>query len=175
MNMLTVLLVPEGDAVNLEADDMMKVWIDVIIGVVQIAILVAALVMTRRHFRKSRAAHFIERFNSADHVTLRTAVDKWLGEHKENSERLEALKADLTLATQVTAFANLFHELGAAYEEHSIDRKYTCRVFDYLVSHYWKQLEFWVQDGKEADSPPRLSRFRLLAERIEGDARRFEK
>jgi hypothetical protein len=36
----------------------------------QVVILVIALLMTRDHFRRSRAAHFIERFNGADAVSL---------------------------------------------------------------------------------------------------------
>jgi hypothetical protein len=81
---------------------------------------------------------------------------------------INALKADPELAVKVKAFANLFHELGSAYAERSVDRPYTAEVFDFLAPYYWTQLEFWIDDyRRQKKSPTLYERFWHLANAME--------
>ena len=92
----------------------MNTWIEHLLGLTEIALLLAAVVLTITQFTRSRASSYIERFNASDAIESRVVVDLWLKEHQSTKARLLALEQDPALRTHVRRFANLFQELGAA-------------------------------------------------------------
>lgn len=159
---------------------------------VELVLLLAALALTAYHFRHQRAAGFIERFNSPEVIAMRGRIDDWLAGY-ETSELREAvqeagddlppddrlrlahfearllleLQRDRELDKTVKAFANLFQEVGEAYENRTASPSYTRRMFDFLAPHYWELLRFWVEDYRLQGSPTLYARFGQLAEIIE--------
>lgn len=137
-------------------------WIAAVVGLLELGLLLGALYLTAYQFRRTRASAYIERFNSRDMLESRVAVDRWLREHQTTSARLEALENDPHLLTQVRQFANLFQELGAAYQFRVVHRKTVGILFDALVVMYWEQLRFWVYDYRARLSPTLYARFEHL-------------
>jgi len=131
------------------------------VSVIETTVLHGALWLTRDHFRKLRAAHFIERFNESNSVDRRAEVDSWLASG-DNDARLRALHDDPKLAAIVKSFANYFQELGQSFSQGHLDTKYAVKSFDYLVPHYWSCLEFWIQERRRED-PNLYSEFERLA------------
>lgn len=143
---------------------------------VSVILLLSGLVVTTMHFRHTRAAAYIERFNDKSKFGYRRSVDRWLHVYEEeldsSSEQAPSMsppgrqssrardfaltvmrqrllldvKYNPELQADVKAFANLFQELGQAYLSNMADRRYTERTFDFIVPHYWKLLSFWIDD-----------------------------
>jgi hypothetical protein len=118
--------------------------------------------LTIAQFTRSRASSYIERFNSNDALESRVAVDSWLREYATATARLEALHRDPKLLTHLRRFANLFQELGAAYQFGVAHRKTVRLLFDALVVMYWEELQFWVQDYRAHADPTLYARFEYL-------------
>lgn len=133
-----------------------------VLGLLEIVTLVLAVWVTIWQFTRTRASSYIERFNSKDMLECRTEVDKWLREHATNSARLEALEKDGDLSVQLKQFANLFQELGAAYEFRVADRRTVEVLFDTLVIMYWERLRFWVYHYRASQDPSLYARFEGL-------------
>jgi cation transport regulator ChaC len=127
-----------------------------------VLLLLAAVYLTVSQFRRSRASSYIERFNSSDALASRVAVDRWLREHDTPRARLEAVDRDAELYTHVRRFANLFQELGAAYQFRVAHRKTVRVLFDALVIMYWKALRFWIYDYRAHADPTLYARFEYL-------------
>jgi len=147
-------------------------WIEPVFGLTEIVLLLAAVYLTISQFTRSRASSYIERFNSSDAIESRIAVDKWLGDHSTSRERLEALANDPSLRTHLRRFANLFQELGAAYEFGVAHRKTVRVLFDALVVMYWESLRFWVEDYRAQADPTLYSRFESLYNEIKARERK---
>lgn len=124
--------------------------------------LLAAVYLTIAQFTRSRASSYIERFNSQDALESRVAVDRWLQDNSTAKARLEALDRDPKLRTHLRRFANLFQELGAAYQFGVAHRKTVRVLFDALVVMYWEQLRFWVRDYRAQSDPTLYARFEYL-------------
>lgn len=144
----------------------MSPWLQITLGLVEIGLLVAAVLVTIDQFRKSRASSYIERFNGKDILESRIAVDDWLQKYATSTERLEALAADRQLLTQLRQFANLFQELGAAYEFGVADRHTVRLLFDSLVVMYWEKLRFFVYEYRAQTDPGLYSRFEHLYDEV---------
>jgi cation transport regulator ChaC len=138
------------------------VWIVPLLGATEIVLLVAVVYLTIVQFTRTRASSYIERFNSIDAFESRVAVDRWLQEHLTTRARLEALEADPSLRTHVRRFANLFQELGAAYQFGVADRRTVRVLFDALVIAYWERLSFWIYDYRAQTDPSLYARFEYL-------------
>ena len=155
-----------------------EVWLGPVLGLVEIGLLFAAVYLTIAQFTRSRASSYIERFNSAEALDSRVAVDRWLQEHQTSKARLEALEADPRLRTHLRQFANLFQELGAAYQFRVAHRKTVRVLFDALVVMYWEALLFWIEDYRAQADPTLYARFEYLyeelREREKVDARRVD-
>ena len=168
------------------------------LGLVELLLVLAAFALTAFHFRHQRAASFIERFNSPEVISMRGRVDDWLAGYEESALRQSAdksgdndlddetlqlahmearllleLQRDRILDKTVKAFANLFQEVGEAYENRTVSPSYTRRMFDFLAPHYWRLLQFWVDDYRIQGSPTLYSRFGQLAETIEEDPKKL--
>lgn len=135
-------------------------------------LLLAAVYLTISQFTRSRASSYIERFNSSDAIESRIAVDKWLGDHSTSKARLEALANDPGLRTHLRRFANLFQELGAAYEFGVAHRKTVRVLFDALVVMYWESLRFWVEDYRAQADASLYARFESLYNEIKARERK---
>jgi hypothetical protein len=144
----------------------LNLWIDPILGLAEVALLLVAVYLTIAQFTRSRASSYIERFNSSDAMESRVAVDRWLKEHGTTKARLEALDEDPALRTHLRRFANLFQELGAAYQFGVAHRKTVRVLFDALVVMYWEQLRFWVHDYRAQADPTLYARFEYLYREI---------
>ena len=138
----------------------------------EIVLLLAAVYLTISQFTRSRASSYIERFNSSDAIESRIAVDKWLGDYTTSKERLEALANDPALRTHLRRFANLFQELGAAYEFGVAHRKTVRVLFDALVVMYWESLRFWVEDYRAQADATLYARFESLYNEIKARERK---
>jgi cation transport regulator ChaC len=141
-------------------------WIEPILGLAEIGLLLVAVYLTIAQFTRSRASSYIERFNSSDTMESRVAVDRWLKGHATTKARLEALDEDAALRTHLRRFANLFQELGAAYQFGVAHRKTVRVLFDALVVMYWEQLRFWVHDYRAQADPTLYARFEYLYREI---------
>ncbi len=140
----------------------MDSWINMLFGLVQVALLLAGIYLTVSQFRRVRASSYIERFNSRDMQESRADVDRWLRDHPDPLSRLQALEADPALAASVKRFANLFQELGAAYQFRVAHRATVRTVFDSLVVMYWERLRFWVAHYRATTNPTLYARFEFL-------------
>jgi cation transport regulator ChaC len=149
-------------------------WIQAIASLLEFALLLGAVYLTIYQFRRTRASAYIERFNSRDVLESRVAVDGWLRQHDTASARLEALERDPHLLTQVRQFANLFQELGAAYQFRVAHRRTVCVLFDALVVMYWEALRFWVYDYRARLSPTLYARFEYLYRELQPKLRSSE-
>ncbi|MFV1988378.1 MAG: hypothetical protein ACC682_13945 [Gemmatimonadota bacterium] len=141
-------------------------------GLIQVVLLLAAVYLTIAQFTRSRASSYIERFNSSDAFESRVAVDRWLGEYATPRARLEALDQDPDLRTHLRRFANLFQELGAAYQFRVAHRKTVRVLFDALVVMYWEQLQFWVHDYRAQADSTLYARFEYLYGEIKSRERK---
>lgn len=137
-------------------------WGLLVLGFAEVLLLLTAVYLTISQFRRTRASSYIERFNSSDAVASRVAVDGWLRAHHTARERLEALESDPELHTHVRRFANLFQELGAAYQFRVAHRRTVRVLFDALVVMYWGKLRFWINDYRAQADPTLYSRFEYL-------------
>lgn len=137
-------------------------WGQSILGLFEIVLLLVGVVITVRHFTRSRASSYIERFNSKDMLESRGAVEEWLRTHPTSRKRLEALEADPVLASQLKQFANLFQELGAAYRFKVAHRETVQTLFAELVIMYWERLRFWILDYRASAHPSLYSQFEFL-------------
>ncbi len=157
-----------------------------LLAIVELTLLLVALALTAYHFRHQRATDYITRFNSQDFIDIRNRIDLWLRDYDanplrkrvheaqrqgqpipaEDATRLDHLEArmllevrrDLGLRDGIRAFANLFQEVGAAYENRTVSVTYTTRVFDFLAPHYWDLLRFWIDDYRIERRDPTLYR-----------------
>ena len=138
---------------------------------------------TSQHFRHSRSASYIERFNSEEYFTARMAVDRLaavdptfesiikaeVGREKEELERARL---------HVLMFANIFQEIGAAYRFKLLDRRYTWSVFGFLAQYYWQRLSPFILRLRAIRSRPELYRdFERLAlemARLDGKLARYQ-
>jgi|GEM_PF-819195 len=104
---------------------------------------------TSQHFRHSRSAAYIERFNSEEYFSARMTVDRLTAEDPtfetiikaevgKEAEELERARL------HVLMFANIFQEIGAAYRVRLVDRRYTWSVFGFLAQHYWQRLSPFI-------------------------------
>ncbi len=135
-------------------------------------------VQTRNHFQLEHSRSFIERFNSAEMVSLRRLVDEWIG----SGETPEALAIRVsagddggkTTSAALRTFVNFFQELGVAYRHKAVKRSYTWDVFGALVSRYWRDLGTYISATRRRHGRPTLhSDFEeLAAEMVRLDARR---
>jgi hypothetical protein len=150
-------------------------WIAAVAGLLELGLLLGAVYLTAYQFRRTRSSAYIERFNSRDMLESRVAVDRWLREHQTTSARLEALENDPHLLTQVRQFANLFQELGAAYQFRVVHRKTVGILFDALVVMYWEQLRFWIYDYRARLSPTLYARFEHLYREMHRQLRSSER
>jgi hypothetical protein len=133
-----------------------------VVGLLEIVALVVAVGVTIYQFTRTRASSYIERFNSKDMLECRSEVDGWLRMHSTNAARIEALEADGDLSVKLKQFANLFQELGAAYEFRIANRKTVEVLFDTLIIMYWERLRFWVYDYRVSHDPSLYARFEGL-------------
>lgn len=147
------------------------IWIAPVLGLAEILLLGAVVYLTIIQFTRSRASSYIERFNSGDALESRAAVDGWLQEHSTSKARLEALARDPVLNTHLRRFANLFQELGAAYQFRVAHRKTVRTLFDALVIMYWEALQFWVRDYRARADPSLYARFEYLYTEFKARAR----
>ena len=83
------------------------------------------------------------------------------------------LERDPGLDKSVKAFANLFQEIGEAYENRTVSPSYTRRMFDVLASNYWDLLRFWVEDYRLRASPTLYARFGRLATALSENPKRI--
>lgn len=141
-------------------------WFEPLLGLAEIGLLVAAVYLTIAQFTRSRASSYIERFNSSDAIESRVAVDRWLEAHATSRARIEALEQDPELRTHLRRFANLFQELGAAYQFRVAHRKTVRVLFDSLVIIYWERLRFWIEDYRADSDPTLYARFEYLYREI---------
>lgn len=140
----------------------LNLWVTPMLGLAEVGLLLVAVYLTIVQFTRSRASSYIERFNSGDMFDSRVAVDRWLATHATSKARLEALAQDPALHTQLRRFANLFQELGAAYQFRVADRKTVRVLFDALVVMYWERLRFWIRDYRARADPTLYARFEYL-------------
>jgi hypothetical protein len=143
-----------------------NVWLGPLLSLIEIGLLLGTIYLTVSQFRRSRASTYIERFNSSDALANRVAVDQWLQEHKTPKARLVALEADARLRNHLRQFANLFQELGAAYQFRVAHRKTVRVLFDALVVMYWEELRFWVYDYRAVSDPTLYARFEYLYDEV---------
>ncbi|MCG8469718.1 MAG: hypothetical protein MJB57_16185 [Gemmatimonadetes bacterium] len=153
-------------------DSFWNAWGQPVLGLIEIGLLLAAVYLTIAQFRRSRASSYIERFNSRDMMESRVSVDRWLRENETSADRLAALEDDPRLATEVRQFANLFQELGAAYQLRVAHRKTVRRLFDALVVMYWERLRFWIREYRARADPTLYARFEYLYEELRSDKKR---
>ncbi|MBM3728429.1 MAG: hypothetical protein FJW40_23760 [Acidobacteria bacterium] len=104
---------------------------------------------TSQHFRHSRSAAYIERFNSQEYFDARMTVDRLAAEDPafETILRAEVGRESRELESarlHVLMFANIFQEIGAAYRAKLVDPKYTWSVFGFLAQYYWQRLSPFV-------------------------------
>lgn len=137
-------------------------WAQPLLGLAEVALLLVAVYLTIHQFTRTRASSYIERFNSKDALESRVAVDHWLEKHDTSRARLEALEQDPALRNHLRRFANLFQELGAAYQFRTAHRKTVRILFDALVVMYWERLCFWIYDYRARADPSLYSRFEYL-------------
>lgn len=140
----------------------MDPWINLLFGFAQVALLLVGVYLTVSQFRRVRASSYIERFNSRDMQESRADVDRWLRDHPDPQSRLQALEEDPDLAASVKRFANLFQELGVAYQFRVAHRGTVRTVFDSLVMMYWERLRFWVVHYRATTNPSLYGRFEFL-------------
>jgi cation transport regulator ChaC len=141
-------------------------WAPSALGLAEVLLLLSAVYLTVSQFTRSRASSYIERFNSSDALASRIAVDRWLREHDTPRARLDAVERDPELLTHVRRFANLFQELGAAYQFRVAHRESVRVLFDALVVMYWEKLQFWIYDYRAAVDPTLYARFEYLYTRM---------
>lgn len=116
---------------------------EIAVLVITFLAVVFGLQTTRKHFGVMRSMAYIERFNSETGIKLRTEIDAWLAE-PDDQVKLDRFLNEPELKNQVLAFVNLFQELGVAFRNRLLDRGVLMDMFDYLVPHYWSQLDFMV-------------------------------
>ncbi len=141
-------------------------WLTPLLGLAEIGLLVFAVYLTIAQFTRSRASSYIERFNSSDAIESRLAVDSWIEAHDTSMTRLEGLEQNPELRTHLRRIANLFQELGAAYQFGVAHRKTVRVLFDSLVVMYWERLRFWVEDYRANSDPTLYARFEYLYHEI---------
>lgn len=141
-------------------------WVEPAFGLLEIVGILAAVYLTISQFTRTRASSYIERFNGNDVLANRTAVDQWLGEFATSRDRLAELERNPELRTHLRQFANLFQELGAAYQFGVAHRKTVRVLFDALVVMYWERLRFWVEDYRAHADPTLYARFEYLYKEI---------
>jgi hypothetical protein len=146
-------------------------WLQIVVGSAEVVILVLALWATVFQFTRIRASSYIERFNSKDMLESRVAVDAWLRDHPTTMARLETLESSPELSVQLKQFANLFQELGAAYEFRIAHRGTVEVLFDTLIVMYWERLEFWIEDYRASYDPTLYARFERLYRRVKRRSR----
>ena len=119
------------------------------IGLVEIMILGATLLTTvclslfialqaKRHFQLQHAKEFIARFNAAEMVRVRDAVDRWLNENQDPRILVGADGGEAAIAMRT--FINFFQELGVAWKHGTVHREYTWDLFGGLIQRYWAEL-----------------------------------
>jgi len=116
-----------------------------------------------QHFRHTRSASYIERFNTAEYFAARLEVDRLISEDSsfESLIRAEVGKESDQRERDrlhVLMFANLFQEIGAAYRVSLVDRRYTWSVFGYLGQHYWQKLSPFILRLRAIRRRPELYR-----------------
>lgn len=143
------------------------------IGLVEIAILGVTLLTTvglslfialqaRRHFRLQHAKEFIARFNAAEMVKVRDAVDHWLSLGRDPGELIEAEQTGQAEtacdahAVAVRTFINFFQELGVAWKHGTVHREYTWDLFAGLIAKYWAALLHYCRAQRIAKDRPTL-------------------
>lgn len=112
-----------------------------------VAILISAGV-TIYLFRISRAISYIERLQNRDFIESRLRLDFWLASETtiamSTEQRIAAIEADKDLQLSIRWMLNFLQEIAVGYRYGLIHHKITYDLFDFIVLHYWEQLEFWV-------------------------------
>ena len=108
-----------------------------------------------KHFKHERTSSYIERYNSAEFIEVRAAVDQFLyvTEKMTPAERglvyrdllLSDHPNDITFRHRLWSFAMIFNEIGAAWESRAID---ACLIknFDRLIPRYWMRLRPYMMN-----------------------------
>ena len=115
----------------------------------------------QRLFNLNRTSYFIERFHRPEMLEARADADRWLRVRrgKEDTVSEQQVRDMLHAANLVSAdfedprqaedaavfvdlrlIANFFQELGAAFDNESLDEKYLWQVFGSLVTRYHRDL-----------------------------------
>ncbi|WP_428389758.1 DUF4760 domain-containing protein [Mucisphaera sp.] len=155
-------------------------------------ILATALFYTRHHFRVTRVASHISRFNSSEVMKLRASTDRWLesieapteaGEAPNEAEIRRRINAfldsredhDRATHTDIRTFCNHFQELGTEHKQGLLAKRFCYEVFDYLVPHYYERLKPYIEARRTRDSPFLYRKFEMLAERYAASNQQREK
>ena len=133
----------------------------------------------KKHFAMQASMRFIERLNDPNLTTKRNLVDNVIRSLRCDNEPVsyvkhryfgsesqeEATKEELA---SIRAITNLFQELGAAWKNNAVARRFTANVFAGVVTMYWKDLSPYIHALREdRGRKTLLEDFETLAKNIE--------
>jgi hypothetical protein len=143
-------------------------YLQISVNFLQLIFIVIGYKIGIKQFRMSKSANYLERFLSSEMTEARNTVDV-IFIKRDLQDILSHLSKpeNINQINHVRMFANFFQELGVAYQNKLVDKKYTKDVFDFLSDNYWHLMLGWICDYRnKANNQSLYSKWEILKTKL---------
>ena len=148
-------------------------YYDLIKWSIGIAVILASIFYTIRHFKIMRTIAYIERFNNPAMIEIKQIVDEW--SRKSEEEKMKVLEEDFKVKYKINLIYSLITEIGISYQKRIINRRLTCLIFDPMIPEYWEKLKFFIVNQPNREYPKGYSFEKIAKVIINSRSKRFKK
>ncbi|MBW4692665.1 MAG: hypothetical protein KME27_12970 [Lyngbya sp. HA4199-MV5] len=113
-------------------------------SVIGIFLVALGLYFSVQQFKLNRTMQYMEYLSKPEIVEVRAAVDEWLASSTDNDARINLLKNDCKLHSQVRVFVSFCNQVSTAYRFGAIFREMAFHIWFPFIPNYWKKLEFYM-------------------------------